>query len=174
MNTYFSKTIGKKADWIWDWVEYNQKHPGKMVEWFHQCSKKELATFVNEFTYYIDYNLTAPNEGVWIKELDGPLSEDAQEDFNNWIIVQGKEIWEVASDESLERVLDGYVFGPNPKDDELEHLYKIYDECTKADYTPKLTTWKGISWHPKKGNFPGGSAYWIYKERFGEYLPFPS
>lgn len=174
MSSFFSETLNKKTDWFWDWVEYNQTHPSELVKWFDECSEQELTIFVNTFTYDIDYNLTAPNEGIWIDELESALSEDSQEDFNNWIIVQGKALWEVAVEESLKRVIDGYEWGSNPKEKVWQSLYKIYNQTSVGNESSVPVTWNGVNWTPRKGHFPGASGYWKYKERFGKFLSYPS
>jgi hypothetical protein len=172
MNSYFSETLNKNPDWFWHWVEYNQTNPNELIEWFYQCTEKELIDFYTIYFDEIYSGLPAGYEGLYIESLKCCLSEDSQADFNNWIIVQGNTLWEVASTEAMKR-LEFLERNEDPDDKIWESLFAIYDLSRVLHKQKQIcppATWNGITWNPRDGYFPGDHADLIYEERFGKLI----
>ncbi len=170
MNTYYSAPIGKHPDWFWDFLEYHLKHENELLPWLRQCSKKEFRLFQDKFEDEIDPELVDPFDGVFIKSVGGYLSDEAQDDILQWIVVQGKKVWEKAVEEddkkseceSQERDYDSSIW---------IQLYEIYEAArkNKESFTEnEIVHWNGVSWKPRFASFNVDMVGDIWEERFGD------
>jgi hypothetical protein len=166
-DNYFSNTIDKSEDWFWDWVDYNQKVPGKLVSWFNVATSDELIIFYRKYKEIAD-RLIPNTEPIYVKSQQGTITEEAMAALNNWIIVQGKPLWATAANVAAADV-NGYVKN-TLNDDKWEVLLKIQLMCAakaKENTTQPNTSWQGTAWQTRFGYFPATEAKAIFDERFG-------
>ncbi len=173
--SYFSATLNQTENWIWDWIEnyHSQEESQELIQWFEQCTSQEIKKF---WTVYFDElvgSLPSSYLGIEIVEEDGErycLSEDSQSDFNEWIILQGKEIWTLAAIEQDKR---GEPINEKYDDKEFSNLFNIMCEIKTnvKNFIPiKPQTWQGHTWLPRMGYFPGYHAHLIFQKRFKKFI----
>ena len=173
--SYFSETLCQSEDWIWDWIKNyhcREKSP-ELIQWFEQCTSGEIKKF---WAVYFDelFGSLPPNYlGIKVVDKDGDsfyLSEDSQADFNEWIILQGKEIWKLAAIEQEKRgepineSYDGRGFS------DLFNIMCETDANVRNNIPIESRTWQGHTWLPRTGHFPGLGADLIFEERFNQLI----
>lgn len=165
-----NESLGTGPDWFWSWVEWNQADAELLPAWFRVASPEQLLLFWKTYFDEILGALIPEYEGFFVNEEGGfHMSEDDMLEFNNWVIVQGKPLWEAVAIESkaFENLKDRY------DEARLGALFQIFHETRVAategtDMT--MRTWCGVEWQPRDGFFPGDMADFIYEDRFGTTL----
>ena len=174
MDNYFSATLNKSPDWFWDWVDHScSGHADELLQWLNTATEDELIDFYRVYWGEIVSGLIASYDAVCFA---GPneycLSEDAMKDFNGWIIVQGKELWQAACAEAAKR--DAARDRHEPYDEniwtELHKIYKQTEKQAKNMEVPPAAHWNGVTWLPRDHYFAGEGADMIYYDRFGGEL----
>jgi hypothetical protein len=160
-------SLGQGPDWFWEWVEINQANSEALPEWFHQASSAQLLQFWRTFYDEISGSMLIDDQGILFEDGEGfYFSEDDLVDFYNWVIVQGKPVWEALVKEAKLRRQN-----PGKYDDSnLESIFRIFRQSQQAldeGQSPPAAKWKGVAWQPRNGYFPGDTADYIYEERFG-------
>jgi hypothetical protein len=166
-----SQTIGQQPDWFWEWVEINHRDEEALTDWFHAAPSEDMIVFWKTYFSEVLGQLPTDYEHFFLSEEEDALflNEDDMADFNNWVIVQGKAIWEAVC-KLTARMEDT----ASPADIALlRKLFQI-SRATQSDHVEGLvsspTTWAGVTWTPRWGYFPGDTADFIFEERFGETL----
>lgn len=162
-----NESIGARPDWFWEWVELNQQDETLLPDWFQAATAEHLLTFWKCYYDEVLGALIPEYEGFYVEDEGGfHLSEDDMSDFNNWVIVQGKSVWEAMAKEANIREANPKAYDER----RLEKMFKIYHESRLAEseggQMPE-TEWNGVRWIPRSGYFPGDTADFIYEDRFG-------
>lgn len=164
-------TLGQGPDWFWEWVEINHQDEEALLHWFRDAPREQMIVFWQAYFDEVLGRLIADYDGFFLGEEDDALhlNEDDMADFNNWVIVQGKHIWNAVID--LTTRMEGHATDADQA--ALKALYLI-SKSTKAAQeegrTLPTSTWMGVTWAPRWGYFPGDTADFIFEERFGETL----
>lgn len=167
---FYIDNLETHDNWFWDFVEHNQTHPGELEQWFRDCTPKDMIDFYRAYVWIHD-SLVAPYEGLYMSNLGECLSEELQTEFNDWIVVQGKTLCEMAMVEAMMR-LDAECAGEEYDDAKWESLFDIFDQCRKrpeGEAHPEAT-WLNVTWQPRNGHFPGRRVDDIYEERFTGFI----
>ena len=140
----------KNKDWFWEILEYEFAHPGEITKWFNSASKSDLIKYYRFVFDNIESKLVEPWDGIDVGPVGGGvLSEDGQTDLNEWIIVQGKKLFDLVTEEvKLRR--ESHYKNTDYSDKLLAELFIICEqsEQEKRENKPiSIAIWKELKWH---------------------------
>jgi hypothetical protein len=82
------------SEWFWIVLEQMKPDLGRLAAWLETASRAEIEDFAREFRRAKAYVVADRAKGI---EVDGAIfSEDATEDFYDWIVAQGRPFWKAA------------------------------------------------------------------------------
>ena len=82
------------SQWFWLVLEQARRDLGRLAAWLENASRVEIEEFVREFGCAKARVIADPSKGI---EIDGAtFSEEVTEDFSDWIVAQGRPVWQAA------------------------------------------------------------------------------
>jgi hypothetical protein len=82
------------SQWFWLVLEQARPNLGRLATWLEVASRAEIEDLAREFRRAKQHVVADYSKGI---EVDGVvLSEDATEDFCDWVVAQGRDFWQAA------------------------------------------------------------------------------
>jgi hypothetical protein len=142
------------SQWFWLVLEQTRPDLGRLATWLEAASRAEIEDFAREFRrakarVIADYSKRIEFDGV-------TFSEEVTEDFCDWIVAQGRRIWQAAV------ASRAYVSG----------LAREYQRAKESGSKAASRAWNGSALGQK---YPGSHsprllAHAVYDARFGADL----
>ena len=146
--------MGDVSQWFWVVLEKAKRDLGRLAAWLETASRLEIEEFAREYRCAKARVIADYTQGI---EIDGvSFSEEVTEDFCDWIVAQGRRIWQAAV------ASRAYVSG----------LAREYQRAKESGSKAASRAWNGSALGQK---YPGSHsprllAHAVYDARFGADL----
>ena len=86
--------MGDVSQWFWVVLEKAKRDLGRLAAWLETASRLEIEEFAREYRCAKARVIADYSQGI---EIDGvSFSEEITEDFCDWIVAQGRPVWQAA------------------------------------------------------------------------------
>jgi hypothetical protein len=94
-------------EWLWRVIEQTKPSSEKLIQWFESVEKERIVQFYVAFDY-ASQEISDYSAGVRIDNY--VFSEDSMEDLCDWIVSQGKDLWEQSTGETADLVAIARIY----------------------------------------------------------------